>query len=72
MYTHKSSGQRIIVSKEKMAQLGFNSPDDADSLMMALHASFFIKQRMEDNEDYKTPPPQTHPTGNLFKIAGYR
>jgi len=72
MYTHKSNGQRIIVSKESMKQKGYKSPDDADALMMALHATSFINKKMEDNEDFRTPIQKQHPTGNLFKIAGYR
>jgi len=72
MYTHKSNGQRIIISKEQMKSKGFKSPDDGDALMMAYHATSFNNQRIEDNEDFRTPMPQAHPTGNLFKIAGYR
>ena len=73
MFTHKSNGQRMIISKEIMRSKGFKSPDDADALMMALFAGSFLGQKVEDNEDFKTPrkakPAQT---GNLFKLAGFR
>ena len=72
MFTHKSNGQRIIVSKEVMKTKGFKSPDDADSLMMAVHATKFISRKIEQNEDFKTPIVNQRSTGNLFKIAGYR
>jgi phage terminase large subunit len=72
MYTHKSNGQKIIISKELMRSKGFKSPDDADALMMAYHATQFINKRIEDNEDYKTPiHAKPHNSGNLFKIAGF-
>jgi phage terminase large subunit len=72
MYTHKSNGQRIIVPKEKMKTLGYKSPDDADALNMAFHAVRFANRRIEENEDFRTPINKQAPTGNLFKIAGYR
>jgi phage terminase large subunit len=73
MYTHRSNGQKIIISKEIMRAKGFKSPDDADAFMMAYHATQFINKKIEDNEDYRTPAMnQGAPTGNLFKIAGYR
>lgn len=73
MFTHKSNGQKIIVSKEIMKSKGFKSPDDADSLMMAYYATQFIGRIIEDNEDFKTPiQPKAMGSGNLFKIAGFK
>jgi phage terminase large subunit len=73
MFTHKSNGQKMIISKEMMRSKGFKSPDPADSLMMAYFATSMIGQVVEDNEDFKTPIKQKQQTGgNLFKIAGYR
>jgi phage terminase large subunit len=76
MYTHKSNGQKVLVSKERMRSQGFKSPDDADSLMMAYWATKFLNRRIEENEDYRTPwqrPQQKQrQTANLFAIAGYR
>lgn len=74
MFTHKSNGQKIIISKEIMKSKGFKSPDDADSFMMAYYATQFIGRKIEDNEDFKTPNirPTQIPAGNLFKIAGFR
>ena len=69
-----SNGQRRIVSKEIMRNKGFDSPDDADALMMALFASKFIGKKIEQNEDFKTPgiPQGLEKQGNLFKMAGFR
>lgn len=73
MFTHKSNGQRIIISKEIMRSKGFKSPDDADALMMAYFASQFIGKKVEENEDFKTPIQGNRPAdGNLFRIAGYK
>ena len=73
MFTHKSNGQKMIISKEIMCSKGFKSPDDADALMMALWASQFIGRKIEDNEDYKTPTMAARgKSGNLFKLAGFR
>jgi len=74
MYTHKSNGQKMIISKEIMRSKGFKSPDPADSIMMAYYASQFIGKKIEENEDFKTPATRVagQQEGNLFKIAGWR
>jgi len=73
MFTHKSNGQKIIVSKEIMRSKGFKSPDDADAFMMAMYATKFLNRVIQENEDFKTPIPlKSMAGGNLFKIAGYR
>jgi hypothetical protein len=81
MFTHKSSGARVIMSKEHMRSQGFKSPDDADSLMMAYWATKFINENMEDQEDFRTPwmrrqdekkYQQQQGQGNLFHVAGFR
>jgi phage terminase large subunit len=73
MFTHKSNGQKIIISKEIMRSKGFKSPDEADSIMMALYATQFIGRKIEENEDFKTPMQGTRgQESNPFKIAGYR
>lgn len=71
MYTHKSSGQKILITKEQMRTKGIHSPDDADSLMMALYATSFMDRKLEDNEDYRTPMKRAAHS-NPFKIAGFR
>ena len=71
MYTHKSSGQKILISKEQMKSKGYKSPDPADAIMMAYYATSFITRRMEEDEAFRTPViRQTQ--NNLFKIAGYK
>lgn len=70
MFTHKSSGQRIIVSKEIMRSKGFKSPDDADAMMMAFYATKFLGRKIEEEEHFKTPA-RPKQAGNLFKIAGF-
>jgi hypothetical protein len=73
MFTHKSNGQKMIISKEIMRNKGFKSPDDADALMMALYASQFINKKIEENEDFKTPMANTKgQEQNLFRLAGFR
>jgi len=73
MFTHRSNGSKIIISKEIMRSKGFKSPDEADALMMALYATQFIGRKIEENEDFKTPIVAQKPQdGNLFRIAGYR
>jgi phage terminase large subunit len=72
MYTHKSDGTKIIMSKEHMRSKGFKSPDDADSIMMAYHATQFLNKKIEDNEDFRSPLQRQVQPGNLFHIAGYR
>jgi alpha-L-arabinofuranosidase len=71
MYTHKSNGQKVLLTKERMKAMGINSPDDADSIMMAYYATSFMDRKMEDNEDFRTPP-RAAQHSNPFKIAGYR
>ena len=72
MYTHKSDDTKIIMSKEHMRTKGFKSPDDADSIMMAYHATQFLNRKIEDNEDFRTPINRKQSNNNLFHIAGYR
>jgi phage terminase large subunit len=73
MYTHRSNGQKIIVSKEQMRSQGFKSPDEADAMMMAFYATKFLGRKIEQNEDFKTPGIiGSRQNNNLFTIAGYR
>jgi len=71
MFTHKSNGQKILLSKEQMRTKGFKSPDPADALMMALFATSFKNIKIEEEESFKTPFVQQQ-QNNLFKIAGYK
>lgn len=71
-YTHKSNGQKMIISKEIMRAKGFKSPDDGDAMMMAYHATQFLNKKIEDNEDFKTPVQPRRQENNLFKLAGFR
>jgi len=72
MYTHKSNGMKMILSKEMLRSKGFPSPDDADALMMAYHASNSLDRDIMDNEDYRSPQKIKKQEFNLFKLAGYR
>jgi len=73
MFTHKSNGIRMLLTKEEMKRKGFKSPDPADSLMMALFGFRYLQKKIEEEEHFRTPiPSKGQQSGNLFKIAGYR
>jgi len=73
MYTHKSNGIRMLLTKEQMRSKGFKSPDEADALMMALYGFRFVDKKIEQEENFRTPfAKNNRQSGNLFHIAGYK